>query len=159
MAAQHLVTIDGAGSSHEVVEHLTALNSRPGWSVAYSVGFDLDERVRTAIAATPEHVWEAALDAAGKAREDAQVADVTGLLRDSGGGDRLKTWPAGMRILVRREEIETAHSCRCSSRPMATGTSAGHRHRGRAGPADRGAASGARPRGGIHPLRQGHWAG
>jgi hypothetical protein len=102
-----MVTIDGAGSSHKVVEHLTALNSRPGWSVAYSVGFDLDERVRTAIAATPEHVWEAALDAAGKAREDAQVADVTGLLRDSCGGDRLKTWPAGMRILVRREEIET----------------------------------------------------
>ena len=102
-----MVTIDGAGSSHKVVEHLTALNSRPGWSVAYSVGFDLDERVRTAIAATPEHVWEAALDAAGKAREDAQVAEVTGLLRDSCGGDRLKTWPAGMRILVRREEIET----------------------------------------------------
>ena len=83
------------------------MNARPGWSVAYSVGFDLDERVRTAIAALPEQAWEAALDAAGAAREDAQVAEVTGLLRHSTGGDRLDTWPAGMRIMVRREQIET----------------------------------------------------
>ena len=155
-----MVTIDGAGSSHKVVEHLTALNSRPGWSVAYSVGFDLDERVRTAIAATPEHVWEAALDAAGKAREDAQVAEVTGLLRDSCGGDRLKTWPAGMRILVRREEIETGAQLSLFEQangyryqPLATATAGGQvqrieaRHRVHARVE------------GIHPLRQGHWAG
>lgn len=102
-----LVTVDGAGSSHAVIEHLTGLNERPGWSVAYSVGFDLDERVRAAIGATPDQTWEAALDAAGAARDDAQVAEVTGLLRHSCGGDRLQTWPAGMRIVVRREEIET----------------------------------------------------
>ncbi len=48
-----LVTIDGAGSSHAVVEHLTKLNAQPGWSVAYSVGFDLDERARTAIGSPP----------------------------------------------------------------------------------------------------------
>ena len=33
-----LVTIDGAGSSHAVVEHLTKLNARPGWSVHYWSG-------------------------------------------------------------------------------------------------------------------------
>ena len=43
-----LITIDGAGSSHAVVEHLQKLNAHPGWSVAYSVGFDLDERARVA---------------------------------------------------------------------------------------------------------------
>jgi hypothetical protein len=102
-----LITVDGAGSSHAVVDHLTKLNQQPGWSVAYSVGFDLDERVRTAIAATPEQVWEDALDGTGAAREDAQVAEVTGLLRHSTGGDRLDTWPAGMRIMVRREQVET----------------------------------------------------
>ena len=37
------ITIDGAGSSHDVVIHLTKLNARPGWSVAYTVGFGLDE--------------------------------------------------------------------------------------------------------------------
>ncbi|MGH3633036.1 MAG: transposase [Mycobacterium sp.] len=101
-----LITIDGAGSSHQVIEHLTALGARTGFSVAYSVGFDLDARVRGAIAALPEPAWEAALDATGAAREDAQVAEVTGLLRDSVGGDKLSTWPAGMRILIRREPIE-----------------------------------------------------
>ena len=101
-----LVTIDGAGSSHAVVEHLTKLNARPGWSVAYSVGFDLDERVRVAIGQLPASTWEPALDPHGKAREDAQVAELTGLLRESVGGDRLDGWPADMRILVRREKID-----------------------------------------------------
>jgi hypothetical protein len=101
-----LITIDGAGSSHAVVEHLTKLGARPGWSVDYSVGFDLDERVRTAIGQMPGQVWEPALDPAGDPRDDAQVVEVTGLLRESHGGDRLEGWPAGMRILVRREQIE-----------------------------------------------------
>ncbi|MEY8013653.1 IS1380 family transposase [Mycobacterium servetii] len=101
-----LVTIDGAGSSHAVVEHLEKLNARPGMSVGYSVGFDLDERVRVAIGQMPDAGWQAALDATGAARDDAQVAELTGLLRHSTGGDRLVGWPAGMRILVRREEIE-----------------------------------------------------
>lgn len=93
-----LVTIDGAGSSHAVVEHLTALNAQPGWSVTYSVGFDRDERVRVAIGLTPPDVWSAALDPDGNPRPDAQVAELTGLLRESAGGDRLAGWPADMRI-------------------------------------------------------------
>jgi len=101
-----LVTIDGAGSSHAVVAHLAKLNARAGWSVDYSVGFDLDERARVAIGQMPADGWQAALDATGAARDDAQVAELTGLLRHSAGGDRLAGWPAGMRILVRREPIE-----------------------------------------------------
>lgn len=101
-----LITIDGAGSSHKVIEHLTELNARKRFSVAYSVGFDLDKRLRNAIALLPGHAWEAVLDATGAARQDAQVAEVTGLLRDSVGGDTLSAWPAGMRILVRGEPIK-----------------------------------------------------
>ncbi|HUH70078.1 MAG TPA: IS1380 family transposase [Mycobacterium sp.] len=101
-----LITIDGAGCSHAVVEHLEKLDARPGWSVAYSVGFDLDERARVAIGQMPAEGWEAALDAAGLARDDAQVAELTGLLRQGADGDRLAGWPADMRILVRREKIE-----------------------------------------------------
>jgi hypothetical protein len=100
-----LITIDGAGSSHSVVEHIEKLNTRLGFSVGYSVGFDLNERVRVAIGAMPETGWEAALDATGRARDDAQVTELTGLLRHSTGGDRLAGWPVGMRILVRREQI------------------------------------------------------
>lgn len=101
-----LITIDGAGSSHAVVEHLEKLNARAGWSVSYTVGFDLDERARVAIARMPADGWQPALDADGDPRQDAQVTELTGLLRESAGGDQLKSWPADMRILVRREQIE-----------------------------------------------------
>ena len=37
-----LVTLDGAGHSHPVVAHLSALNAAPGRQVHYSIGFDLD---------------------------------------------------------------------------------------------------------------------
>ena len=43
----------------------------------------------------PAHGWSPALDAAGRARGDAQVAELTGLLRESAGGDRLDGWPNG----------------------------------------------------------------
>ena len=72
----------------------------------YSVGFDLNERARAAIGQLPANTWEPALDPHGSARKDAQVAELTGLLRESAGGDRLHGWPADMRILVRREKIE-----------------------------------------------------
>jgi hypothetical protein len=103
-----LITIDGAGSSHDVLDHITALGARNGFSVEYSVGFDLDKRLRNAITLLPDHVWSAALDATGNTREDdAGIAELTGLLRHSATGDELATWPAGMRILIRREPVTT----------------------------------------------------
>jgi hypothetical protein len=100
-----LATIDGAGASIELLRHIQSLN-RGSWQVHYSVGFDLDERVRTAIADLPEAAWMAVLDDEGHARDldEAGTAEMTGLLRESAGGDRLPTWPAGMRVLVRREK-------------------------------------------------------
>jgi hypothetical protein len=105
-----LVTIDGAGAGHEIVDHITALNARCGHRVHYSVGFDLDERARQAISRLPADIWEPALDADGKPRKDAHVAELTGLLRQSVGPggqttDKLSKWPADLRVLVRREPI------------------------------------------------------
>lgn len=89
------------------MDHLTAPEARRGYSVEYSVGFDLDARVRGAITAMPEHVWSDVLDATGKARDDdSGVAEITGLLRHSHGGDRQAGWPDDMRVFVRREPIE-----------------------------------------------------
>lgn len=34
-----LITCDGAGSTHALVEHLSALDTQPGYQVHYSVGF------------------------------------------------------------------------------------------------------------------------
>jgi Transposase DDE domain group 1 len=98
-----LITCDGAGSTHALVEHISALNTRPGYQVHYSVGFDFDARVRAVIGAVPSTAWAPALDAHGDPRDDAQVAELTGLLRHSHSGDRLAGWPPDMRIIIRRE--------------------------------------------------------
>ncbi|MBV9160434.1 MAG: IS1380 family transposase [Pseudonocardiales bacterium] len=98
-----LITCDGAGATHALVSHITTLNTKPGVQVHYSVGFDFDERIRAVLTKLPTTAWQPALDAAGNPREDAQVAELTGLLRHSTGGDRLTGWPPDMRIIIRRE--------------------------------------------------------
>ena len=106
-----LVTIDGAGAGHQIVDHLTALNARHAHRVHYSVGFDLDERARRAITRLAETGWEPALDADGKPRKDAHVAELTGLLRALRRRRRpdhrpaQASWPDDLRVIVRREPI------------------------------------------------------
>lgn len=110
-----LVTIDGAGAGHEIVDHITALNTAAvhggrGRKVEYTIGFALDDRARTAIGRLPARIWEPALDPHGKPRDDADVAELTGVLRKSVGADgqlvdQLKTWPTDLRVIVRREPI------------------------------------------------------
>lgn len=105
-----LITCDGAGATKDLLAHIATLNAVPGRRVHYSVGFDLDERSRTAIGKVPEALWENAVNADGSPRDldDAGVVELTGLLRESVGpdgkvADQLKTWPKDMRVIVRRE--------------------------------------------------------
>ncbi|WP_208622341.1 transposase, partial [Mycobacterium gastri] len=152
-----LITIDGAGSSHAVVEHLRKLNARPGWSVAYSVGFDLDERARVAVGQMPAAGWEAALDAAGQARDDAQVAELTGLLREGADGDRLAGRHAHPGAAGEDRARDAIVTIRADQRPPLP--THRDRHLGRSRPAARGPPPGAHPGGGVHPPRQGHRPG
>ena len=98
-----LFTCDGAGSTHALAGHLSKLNARRGHQAHYSAGLDFDERIRDVLPKLPESAWSAALEADGTPRPGAQVAELTGLLRHSAGGDRFAKWPPDMRILVRRE--------------------------------------------------------
>jgi Transposase DDE domain group 1 len=99
-----LVTVDGAGSTHALVDLITQLDAEhPDMAIRYAVGFDLDERGRVAIGRTPEQVWCPALDADGEPRKGAHVAELTGLYRTHPKGDQLNTWPTDMRIIARRE--------------------------------------------------------
>jgi hypothetical protein len=105
-----LITCDGAGATKDLLAHITALNTAPGQRVHYSVGFDLDERCRTAIARVPEALWENVINPDGSPRDldDAGVVELTGLLRTSAGADgrtpdQLKAWPKDLRVIVRRE--------------------------------------------------------
>jgi hypothetical protein len=85
-----LVRADGAGGTKGFTKWLT------GRRVAYSVGFTLPMDTPVLYRLVPESVWEPALNSDGDAREGAGLADFTGLLDLDG-------WPAGMRVIVRRE--------------------------------------------------------
>ncbi len=102
-----LITVDGAGASHGLVEHLHELNTARahgarGRRVEYSIGWPVDARTRSALEAAREGDWSAALTAKGKADPDAQVLELTGLLRTGHGGDLLSGWPTDLRVFARR---------------------------------------------------------
>ena len=85
-----LVRIDGAGSTHEVIDRLTRRR------LAYSVGFTLPENTPDLLKLIPEDVWTEAYDAHDSVRDGAWVAELTHLMD-------LSAWPAGMRVIVGKE--------------------------------------------------------
>jgi hypothetical protein len=89
---QILVRADSAGATHELADYC-----RDG-RMRFSVGLDLTEPVRAAILALDEDAWVPALTQDGEPRDDdgAQVAEIT-------AGLELAGWPAGSRVIVRRE--------------------------------------------------------
>jgi hypothetical protein len=101
-----LITVDGAGASHGLVNHITTLNARPGYRVHYSIGWELGPRERAAINRVPHHAFDAVLDIDGQPRSlaEAGVVELTALLREHPDGDRLANWPADLRIIARREK-------------------------------------------------------
>jgi hypothetical protein len=118
-----MITCDGAGASHGLIERLDQLASRPGHQLIYSVGWELGKREKAAITQVPDDAWQIAVSPRGEVRErraddacadrscanrrcwieEAHVAELTGLLRQGPAGDQLTGWPAAMRVFARRE--------------------------------------------------------
>lgn len=90
-----LIRGDSAAATHKVLDWLTSLNTVRR-RVEYSIGWSITEAERTAITALPASAWTPALAADGGVRQGAEVAELTGLLSLTG-------WPAGARVVVRRE--------------------------------------------------------
>ena len=88
-----LVRVDGAGGTHEMLAWLT--RRRLSYSVGFSLPGDLAS-IQAKLATIPAELWEPAYDADGRLRPGAWVAEVTGLFT-------LTSWPAGMRVIVRKE--------------------------------------------------------
>jgi hypothetical protein len=85
-----LLRVDSAGATHELLDWC-----RDG-RIRFSVGYDLTETVRDAILELPDDAWVCALDQDGSERPNGQVAEMTQQLD-------LTSWPAGSRVIVRRE--------------------------------------------------------
>lgn len=64
--------------------------------IRFSVGYEVEARVREAILGLPESAWQSAIDAEGAEREGAQVAELTDHVD-------LSAWPDGTRLICRRE--------------------------------------------------------
>jgi hypothetical protein len=88
--AEILVRADVGGATHAFTADCREARIR------FSVGYELDERVRRAILKTPESAWESAIEADGEEREGAWVAELTDSLE-------LSAWPEGARLICRRE--------------------------------------------------------
>ncbi|ASR85878.1 transposase [Mycobacterium phage Guillsminger] len=90
--AQVVVRTDTGGGVKDFLHHITDLG------LQYSVGFYGMPPIVEALSQVPKQAWRAALDGDGAPREGAQVAELTRYLPDT-----LRGWPAGMRVIARRE--------------------------------------------------------
>jgi hypothetical protein len=140
-----LVRADGAGGTKAWLAHLRSLRDDGGLNVSFSVGFTMTEQVQQAILDLPEVAWTPAVDVDGELCEGAEMAELTGLLPDPAAVG----WPAGMRVIVRRERPHPGAQLTFTDidgwrfQAFATDTAAGQlahldaRHRGHATVEDR----------------------
>ncbi len=85
-----LLRADSAGQSHELLDWCREARIR------YSVGYELNDSVRTQILKLADGDWAPAVDQDGTPRTNGQVAEITSHLDLAG-------WPEGSRVIVRRE--------------------------------------------------------
>jgi len=85
-----LIRTDGGGGTHEFLRWLSSQG------LSYSIGVGLSEDMAAKIDQLPDAAWTPAYDADRKVRDGAWVAELTGMLD-------LRSWPAGMRVIVRAE--------------------------------------------------------
>jgi DDE family transposase len=100
---QVLVRADTGACSKAFLHHITDRG------LEYSIGFSAREGVQAAIETIPEQAWRAALDGDGEPRDGAQVAELTAWMPTPTKPTRSPArfgpqhWPAGMRVIARRE--------------------------------------------------------
>jgi hypothetical protein len=112
-SAKILVRIDGAGATHDLLEHLQGLNTTRR-TVRYSVGWKMTDADETAIAQLPQTAWAASLHQDGTLQAEYGIAELTGLNTREG-------WPEQMRLLVRRTRWSARHVKKLTPFELATG--------------------------------------
>ena len=90
VAKELVVRADSAGASHWLAEDCRARN------ISFSIGYQIDERVRDGLLHVDDDTWTPATDGNGNVRPGAEVVELTDHVN-------LDAWPNGTRLIVRRE--------------------------------------------------------
>ena len=114
MRSRLLVRVDGAGASHELINHLLSLSSRCR-TVLFTCGWAITGADEQAIGLLPATAWQAAVDQEGVVQEDKHVAEITHLL------SRAADWPGGLRWIVRRTKPSRRQAKNLTAFERATG--------------------------------------
>jgi hypothetical protein len=97
-----LIRIDGAGASHELVNHLLSLSS-PRKTVLFTCGWMITAADEDAIRQVPAGAWQPGTCQDGTIEDDKNVAEITGLMSRAGN------WPGGLRWIARRVKPSRRH--------------------------------------------------
>jgi hypothetical protein len=89
MRSRLLVRVDGAGASHDLIDHLLSLCTRRR-AVLFTSGWAITEVDEQAIGLLPASAWQAAVDQDGVVQDDKHVAEITHL------NSRAAGWPDGL---------------------------------------------------------------
>jgi Transposase DDE domain group 1 len=112
-----LVRLDGAGFSHQLLDHIAAGGGVKGRRWEFSVGWSCTDTEMDAIARLPTGAWTGGIDQHGEPVDDTFVADLTGLL-DLGSWHR--TIP-DLRVIVRDEPLHPRYRKRATEREKTLG--------------------------------------
>jgi hypothetical protein len=112
-----LIRLDGAGFSHELLEHIASGGGRRGRHWEFSVGWSCTDVELDAIEQLPDQAWTPGIEQSGALAEDTFVAELTGLLDLDGWQQKIP----GLRVLVRNEPLHPRYRKRASEREKQLG--------------------------------------
>jgi hypothetical protein len=112
-----LVRLDGAGFSHELLEHIAAGGDKRGRHWEFSVGWSCTDVELDAIEALPSGTWTPGIEQNGALAEDTFVAELTGLLDLGAWQEKIP----GLRVLVRNEPLHPRYRKRATEREKRLG--------------------------------------
>jgi hypothetical protein len=114
MRSRLLVRVDGAGASHELIEHLLSLSTARK-TVLFTCGWMITSADEDAIRKLPAAAWQPGLDQDGQVQQDKHVAEITHLTSRAG------RWPDGLRWIVRRTRPSRRQAKNLTAFEKATG--------------------------------------
>ncbi len=112
-----LVRLDGAGFSHQLLEHIATGAGTRGRDWEFSVGWSCTDTEMNAIERLPRAAWTGGIDQNGDPIDDTRVADLTGLLDLRHRHAKIPD----LKIIVRDEPLHPRYRKRATERERQLG--------------------------------------